>query len=292
MSTIAITGASGFVGRHVAPLLLAQGHQIRGLVRLGSEAPTMGEESETMRGDVRSLAAVRSLVQSCDLLLHLAASFSSQDNTAEIVLTGTRNVVLAAQEAGLKRLVFVSCLGADASAEAPFYAAKWKAETLVRGSNVPYAIVRPSLVLGRDDGVLRPLATIIRSWPVVPVPGQGQLRQQPIDVDDFSRCLVAALTDDTLIGETVSVGGPMFITFRELIDLVAGQLGVYRPKVLVPPRWLPALSRLLPPASRALYLHPRVGHFQQGVVASPGIVQRTFGFEPASVLAKFGYYLA
>ena len=84
----------------------------------------------------------------------------------------------------------------------------------------------------------------------------------------------------------------MFITFRQLVDLIAGELGLVATKALVPLRLLPVLTRFLPDAARALYAEPGVARFSHGVVASPGIVERMFGFEPTSVLPRLAEYLA
>jgi nucleoside-diphosphate-sugar epimerase len=291
MTRIAVTGATGFVGRHLLPVLRAEGHEVRGLVRPGSTASSP-EGAELLRGDVRAQDAIRRLLEGCEVVVHLAASFSSRDDVADIVETGTRNVVAAAGDAGVGRIIFVSCLGAAASAESSFYAAKWKGEQLIRSAGRPFVILRPSLVLGPGDGVLQPLAELMGALPAVPVPGSGQQRHQPIDVEDLVRCLQLALTDDTVVNESVSVGGPLFLTWRQLIDLLAGHLGIFKPKLLLQAAWLPALSSVLPTPARVLYTGPRLAQIQQGVVASPGIVQRTFGFEPRSVVPRLARYLA
>ncbi len=289
---IAVTGATGFVGRHLVPTLMAQGHEVRGLVQYSSDTSGLSDAVELIRGDVRSLDPVHSLLEGCDSVVHLAASFSPADDVAGIIAAGTQNLLAAAREAGVKRLVYLSCLGADAAAEALLYAAKWQAEMFVRASELPHVILRPSLIVGRGDGVTQPLAGLIRSLPAIPVPGNGQYRQQPIDVEDLCRCVQVALREDALTDETVSVGGPMFVTYRQLVDLISGALDIQKPKVLIPPTLLPAVSWLLPASARELLQQPRLAQFQHGVVASPGIVQRMFGFQPRSIVPRLSEYLA
>lgn len=292
MTRIAVTGVSGFVGRRVASLLVEEGHQVRGLARSALDTTGWPGTVELVRGDVRSLDTVRTLLDGCDGVVHLAGGFSSAADSAETITVGTRHVVTAARDAGSKRLVHLSCLGADAAADVPFYVAKWQAETVVRASGLAYTILRPSLVLGRGDGVLRPLSDLIRALPIVPIPGRGQHRQQPIDVEDLARCVLLTLTGEELIEEMVSVGGPMFVTLRQLVDLIAGQLDVCKPKLLVPPALLPVIARLLPAPARPLFAEPRLAQWRQGVVASPGIVPRMFGFEPRSIVRRLAEYLA
>jgi nucleoside-diphosphate-sugar epimerase len=288
MARIAVTGASGFVGRHVVPSLLAEGHEVRALDR----RPFSGESVASVQGDVRNLEQVRTALETCELVVHLAPGFSAGDDAKESVTAGTQNVVTAARESSVQRIVFLSCLGADAASASPFYAALWRAEQLVRGSEVPFSILRPSLVLGRRDGVLQPLSALIRSLPVVPIVGRGENRLQPIDVDDLARCVLIALSSDGLQNETVSIGGPMFVTPRQLVDLVAGRLGLAKPKILIPAAGLVTLLTVLPASTRDLFSPPRIDQFRQAVVASPGIVERTFGFEPRSIVPKLAEYLA
>ncbi len=286
MARVAVIGATGFVGTAMVRLLANEGHEVRGLSRSGN---ALAGASSTA-GDVCDAEMVAALVAGCDYVVHLAPGLSSDPGTITCVTEGARTVLDACREAGVGRLVYLSCLGADAAAESPYYRAKWEAETAVRSSDLPWVILRPSMVLGPGDGITQPLADLIRSSPLIPVPGKGRVRCQPVDVEDLARCILVSLTDDNLNQQMISVGGPSFLTFRHLVDLIAGQLGVNKPKVLIPLRLVPSITFLLP-AGRSLFLPPRLAQFQQGVVASPGIVKRMFGFEPRSIVPLLGTYL-
>lgn len=289
MPRIAVTGAAGFVGSRLVTALVSDGQEVRGLIRPGSLSPT-DPGAEVIRGDVRRRETARDLVRECEAIVHLAVSFSPLDDVAEIIVEGTRTILAAAREAGVQRLVFLSCLGAEAAAHSPYLTAKWEAEQLVRGSELPAVILRPSVILGRGDGVTKPLMDIIRSLPVIPIPGTGEHRSQPIDVDDVVRCVQIAVESEDLLGEMISIGGPMFITFRQLTDLLSGQLHEAKPKLLVPDACLPIVTRFLPAGSRELFAPARLAILRQGIVASPGIVPRMFGFEPRSVVPALASY--
>lgn len=291
MTRIAITGAAGFLGQQVVALLRERGDQIRALVRERAPAD-WGPEIEVVRGDVRQVDAVRSLVEGTRVVIHLAASFDPADDTSGIIVEGTERVIEAAREAGVDRVIFLSCLGADAAAPSPFYRAKWRAERTVLASGLPYVILRPSLLVGRHDGVLRPLADLTASWPVVPVAGRGEERIQPIDVGDAARCVVDAMERPQVENQVIDLGGPAFLTFRQLIDLLGGVRQVAKPKLLLRPELLSLLQPLLPPASRILYRGPRLAQFRRGVVTSPGAVQHWFDFVPASILPNLRDYLS
>jgi nucleoside-diphosphate-sugar epimerase len=139
--------------------------------------------------------------------------------------------------------------------------------------------------------VVRPLAELIRALPLIPLPGTGMQRQQPIDVEDLARCVSLSVTDDALLNTEISVGGPAYLTLRNLVDLIQGELGVAKPKVLLPPGWISALAPIVPGGARELFAGPRLALFQQMSAASPGIVQQQFGFQPVSVVSRLPQYL-
>lgn len=288
MTRVAVTGATGFVGGHLLPALLESGHEVRGLARSPAGS---GAEGNLIAGDVRHRDAATELVRGCDVVIHLAASFSPQQPIEDIIVRGTDVILDAAREAGVQRFIYLGCLAGEAAAHSGFLRAKWKAEQLVRASELPYVVLRPSLILGKGDGVTKPLAELIQALPVIPVPGTGLARSQPVDVSDAVRCIQVAMERDELLGEAVSIGGPMYLAYRELADLLAGHLGVLKSKVLIPESWIPALSGFLPAAARDLFAPPRRSVYQSGVVSSPGIVERWFGFTPRSVAPLLGSYL-
>jgi len=289
MTRIGVTRAAGFVGSHFVRHALDQGHSLRALVRVGGRG-SVSDGVEVVSGDVRDVDTVSTLLSGCDSVVHLAGGVSQDPGVLDSIRDGTRAVLEAVSRTD-SRLVHMSCLGAEAGTHSPFYSALWDAEASVRGSAVSFVVLKSSLVLGRGDGVVSPLAAVIRALPVVPMPGKEEARTQPIDVHDFSRCLLLAATGDSLLGEVVSIGGPSFVTYRQLADLVSGELGVVKPKLLVPKPLVHAVAGLLPQVARSLYGPARIAQFHHGVVASPGIVDATFGFAPVSIVQKLKAYL-
>jgi uncharacterized protein YbjT (DUF2867 family) len=291
MTHVAVTGASGFLARHLIPALLAEGHEVRGLAR--SAAPDLrgqfGSGFTPVRGDVRNRDAVHETTDGAEWVIHLAASTQADDPVADIIVRGTETVIEAS--AGARRLTLLSCMGACAASHSAFYRAKWQAEMLVRSSDIPHVILQPSLLLGDGDSVLRPLATMIRKYPVVPVVGSGEGRVQPIEVRDVVRCILITLENDATVGQSFPLGGPMYLTFRQLIDLVAHALGVSRVKLLTPAMLTGSLKRMLPEDVRHLYSGALLAAFEQNVVSSPGIVQRHFGFPASDILSGLNDYL-
>jgi NADH dehydrogenase len=246
---------------------------------------------EVQQGDLRDARAARALLDGRDVLVHLAPGLRARDDPEDVIVSGTETLLAAAKDANLGRVVFVSPLGAQAANHFPLYAAEWKAEQLVRGSGLPYVILRPSLVLGAGDGVTAPLAAFMRASPVVPVPGNGMHRLQPIDVQDLVRCILHSLDDDGVLNEEISVGGPMYLTTRQLVDLVGGAIGIHRRKVRVPAAWLASAGGRLPGGAE-LFTPARVAQLDTESASSPGIVESVFGFEPRSIVPLLESYLA
>lgn len=289
MTKIAVTGAGGFVGRHLIPALAGQ-HHVRALARVGPSAREPGEDVDVVRGDVRNGDTVSALLQDTQVVVHMAGGFDAETEP-ETIVGGTAAVVTAARERGVSRIVFLSCLGAAADNPSPFFQAKWKAEQMIRSSGLPYVILRPSLILGRGDGVTAPLADLLRLSPVTPIPAPSDGRMQPVDVDDVIRCIAASLEGDAVANEEVSVGGPVFLTYRNLVDLISGHVGAARPKLALPIGLLPRLAGAVPGPWGALFAPARLALYAQSAVSSPGNVQRMFQFAPRSIIPEIPRYL-
>jgi nucleoside-diphosphate-sugar epimerase len=187
VSLLAITGATGFVGSAVLSEALAQGHTVRALAR--RDQPAL-EGVTWVRGDLGNTAALASLVEGADAVIHVAGLTNTPDpaefDTANV--TGTVNVIAAMKGAGCKRLVFVSSLSARMPALSAYGASKAKAETLVEASGLDWTTVRPPGVYGpRDIDYLDMFRTA--RWGFVPLPPGGA--SSIIHADDLAALLVA-----------------------------------------------------------------------------------------------------
>jgi uncharacterized protein YbjT (DUF2867 family) len=149
---------------------------------------------------------------------------------------GTRNLVAAAQEAGVRRFVLASALGLDERSKdaVPYFAAKWEMERAVRESGLEHVIFRPSFVFGRDGGVLPTFVRLARYAPVTPIVGPGRQRLQPIWVEDLAEYYARALTEPAAANRTFEVGGPEAVSWNEFWERLKRVLGVRRPSVHVP----------------------------------------------------------
>jgi len=233
-----LTGGTGFVGRNMLRRLLKEGHSVRALVRDPKKAPELEKMGvELVAGDVIAGAGVEQGVQGCDAVIHLVGIIVEKGtNTFERVHhLGTKNVVESAQRAGVRRFIHMSALGVRAGGVAAYQTSKWRGEEEVRGSGIPYCILRPSLIFGPGDGFVTQMIGTMRSSPLFrPVPGNGSPRFRPIFIDDVTACFVRALTAEAATNQTIELGGAEELTLNQVLKEIARCAGVRKPAVHVP----------------------------------------------------------
>jgi len=236
--TVLVTGGTGFVGHHVVHALRARERPVRALVRDPRRAARLAAwGSELVEGDVTDPASLRRACEGVDEVVHLVAIIKGPRAEFERVMTqGTRNVVAAAQEAGVRRFVLASALGLDERSKnaVPYYAAKWEMETAVKESGLEHVILRPSFVFGKDGGVLPTFVRLARFAPVTPIVGPGTQRLQPIWVEDVAEYYVRSTDLPEAANRTFEVGGPDAPTWNEFWDRLKRVLGTRRPSLHVP----------------------------------------------------------
>jgi NADH dehydrogenase len=236
--TVLVTGGTGFVGPYVVHALRARETPVRALVRNPARATRLTAWGvELAAGDVTDQASLRAACEGVDAIVHLVAIIRGRPADFERVMAeGTRNVVAAAQEAGVRRFVLASALGLDERSKdaVPYYAAKWEMERAVGESGLEHVIFRPSFVFGRDGGVLPTFVRLARYAPVTPIVGSGSRRLQPIWVEDLAEYYALAITEQAATNRTFELGGPEALSWNEFWERLKRVLGVRRPSVHVP----------------------------------------------------------
>jgi uncharacterized protein YbjT (DUF2867 family) len=293
--TVAITGANGFVGRHLVALLLedtAPG-SIRALVRdpVAARAELPPAALDVRAIDVTRPETLRGAFDGAAAVVHTVAIPTERHGTfAGVNAEGTRNVVREARRAGVRKLVQMSAIGATPDSPYPFLRSKGEGEAAVEGSGIPFVIVRSSLVFGPGDDFFHRLGFSLR-FPVVPLPGGGVARFQPVHVADVARCLRAALR--LPVTGAYEIGGPEPLTYRQLLAETMRGYGIQRPTVplpvplMKPAAWLFERVMTDPPVTvRQLDL--------LGVdnVPRPNSIESVFGIRPLALLGGGLSYLA
>jgi len=235
---VLVTGGTGFVGGHVVHALRARGVHVRALVRDRRRAGRLEAWGvELVVGDVSDVTVLRAACFGADAVVHLAAIIKGSRGDFERVMEhGTRNLVAAAEVAGVGRFVLMSALGLDERSKdaVPYFAAKWQMEHAVRESGLEHVIFRPSFVFGRDGGVLPTFIRLARLAPVTPIVGPGKQRLQPIWVEDLAEYYALAAAERVGTNATFELGGPEAVTWNEFWERLKRVLGVRRPSIHVP----------------------------------------------------------
>ena len=175
--------------------------------------------------------------EGCEVVVHLVAiRQGKEEQFRRVIEQGTRDLVAAAQEAGVRRFVLMSALGTSEETKdlVPYYHAKWESEQAVAGSGLDHVIFRPSFIFGRDGGILPTFKKVARLMPVTPVTGPGKQRIQPIWIDDVAAYFAAAVDKPEAGGRIFELGGPDAVTWNELWARLKQALRVRRPTVHVP----------------------------------------------------------
>jgi len=235
---ILVTGGTGFVGGHVVHELRGRDLPVRCLARdLRGGARLAAWGCELVEGDVTDPKSLRAAVVGVDTVIHLVAIRQGRrEQFQRIMVDGTRDLLAAAKEAGVRRFVHMSALGTSEETKdlVPYYWAKWVNEEEVQGSGVPYVIFRPSFVFGPDGGILPTFVKLARLTPVTPIIGSGRQRIQPIWADDLAKYFADAVERADLANRVFELGGPDVVSWNEFWERLKRVRGIRRPSLHVP----------------------------------------------------------
>jgi uncharacterized protein YbjT (DUF2867 family) len=236
---ILVTGASGFVGRHLVPRLVREaGAQVRVLVRPSADTSALKIPGVNItHGTVTDPEALRAAMKEVDTVIHLVAvPLERGQQTFEAVnVSGTQNVVAAARETGVTRFIHMSALGSSNDTRYPYTYSKWRGEEAVRASGINYTILQPGAQFGEGDGFFGAFAGLIHLSPFIfPSPGRGDTVFQPIWVEDVVTAVLKSLGDTRTLGQTIEFGGPEHLTYDQMVQAVLDAMGTKRRIVHLP----------------------------------------------------------
>ena len=283
--TIAVVGATGFVGDAVVRQLSGSGHHVVAVSRQGRRRTGWDRSVEPRGADVSSGRGLDAALHGANAVVHLVAipRETKGHRFDDVNVRGTRQVVAAAESAGIRRFVHLSVLGVVDDPKLAYLHSKWLGEQAVRASDMDWVVLRPSLLFGPGDGFFRLVRTTLKWWSpgVVAIPGRGDARFQPLAVDDLARAVELALVDPAHVRQTHEIGGPEWVTYREIVDRVMAASGMRR---LALPMPIPLISALTVVTDRILPIFP-VSHDQIASLQRPNSTdldafQKAFGFSP------------
>lgn len=231
---ITVLGGGGFLGRYVVQRLLARGARVRVAEREPRKAvflkPLGGlGQTQFVAADVRDPASVARAVAGSDAVINIVGAF---DDMQAVQADGAGNVAAATKAAGARALVHISAIGADSESASTYGRSKGDGEAEVRKAFPQAAILRPSIIFGREDHFINRFAAMIRLSPVIPVVAPNA-KFQPVYVGDVADAVVAAL-GSAAAGKTFELGGPQVLTMLELQQWIADATGRKRLFVELP----------------------------------------------------------
>ncbi len=273
---ILITGATGFIGRSLTAALDRQGMEWR-----------------AYHGRINNPLSLRDQLAGVDIVIHLAGAEARGRNRLlhHVDIEGTERLIEESQKADARQIILPSRIGADPLSLHPLLRVKGEVEQRLRHSGIPYTILRTASLYGRHDRYFELILGLARwSWPFVWLPGGGATPMQPLWIEDYIRCLIAAIDHPSCLNQTLTVAGEERLSYRELALTLLRAAGLRRipaklPMLLLHPVsaagfswwWWPAISRYF--VDR--FFVPEVTQFDS--------VIRQFNFRPARIQDNLAY---
>lgn len=244
---ILVTGGTGFVGKALIRHLVELGHPVRTLIRPSPRSPNLphGVPVDVAVAGLNDERGLRAAMVGIKTVYHLAGAERGGPRASllKVDIQGTRALVKAAEDAGVKRFFYLSHLGADRASAYPVLKAKAIGEEFIRNSSLAYTILRSAVVFGPNDNFTTNIARTLSALPVFYLmPGDGSTLLQPLWVEDLVTCMSWSLEDPETYQRTIEVGGPEYLSFRQIVELVMEESGVRRRLLGIGPPYLRAIT--------------------------------------------------
>lgn len=253
--TIAVTGAFSYSGKYITRRLLARGEQVITLTGHPNRPDPFEGRVKAFPLDFKDESGLVNSLRGVDTLFNTYwVRFDKDENTQPAAVENTRRLVHAAAQAGVRRIVHISITNPSASSPLPYFWGKAANEEAVMKSGMAYAILRPTVLFGKEDILINNIGWLLRRFPFFALPGNGSYRLQPVFVDDLAALAIeAAGMDENIVWDAV---GPEIFTFRQLVESIGSIIGHPRPLISVPPQLALAAARLISVFVRDVVLTP------------------------------------
>jgi uncharacterized protein YbjT (DUF2867 family) len=245
---ILVTGATGYIGGRLVPLLLAEGYRVRAMGRsmakLACRPWSHHERIERVEGDVLDADAMDRAADGCRAAFYLVHSMiAAKGKFAEADRTGARNMVRAAQQGGLSRIIYLGGLGEVTDRRLSHHLrSRHEVGEILSAGPVPATVLRAAMIIGSGSASFEMLRYLVERLPVMVTPKWVDSPVQPIAVGNVLNYLIGCLEPESVKGETFDIGGPEVLTYRDLIRIFAEEAGLSRRRIIGVPVLTPTLS--------------------------------------------------
>jgi uncharacterized protein YbjT (DUF2867 family) len=220
---IVVTGAFSYTGKYVTRMLLDQGCKIRTLTFHPGRENEFGRKVQIFPYSFDRPGELEAALRGASCLVNTYwVRFPRGRSIFAVAVRNTDTLIEAAKQAGVRRIVHVSIANPSFDSPLGYYRGKAQVEDAVKSSGLSYAILRPTVIFGREDILINNIAWFVRHLPVFGIPGDGRYGIRPIYVEDMASLIVEAAQQST--NGVIDAVGPEIFTFEELIRLVALQL--------------------------------------------------------------------
>lgn len=216
---IAVTGAFGFSGRHIAKELLEQGHEVITLTGRPNRPNPFGEKVQAYHFNFNNPEKLVETLKGVDTLINTYwVRFNYKESTFQRAITNSRILFQAAKKAGVRKIVHTSITNPDRHSQLPYFWGKALLEEDLMNLGLSYAILRPAVLFGDKGILINNMAWFLRYTPVFGIPGNGKYQMQPIHVKDFAELAVDAINSNE--NQIIQAIGPETYTFEEMMKML------------------------------------------------------------------------
>ena len=251
---VTVFGGTGFLGRRIVRHLRLHGFCVRVASRHPDRGHALGPDDAQLRAvkaDVRDQRLVADALADAYGAVNAVSLYLERglETFHSVHVEAAQRIAAQAQRAGVKRLIHVSGIGADPRSQSLYIRKRGEGELAVREAFAEAILIRPAVMFGRDDAFLTTILKLLNRLPLFPMFGNGQMRLQPINVEDVGEAIAKILQREQTGPNMFECGGPSVYSYEELLRVVANAAGI-KPILLPVPMaaWgaLAWISEMLP----------------------------------------------
>lgn len=282
---ILVTGATGFVGKHIVNELYNQNIEIIALARKTSDISSIKKIAEIRYGDLLDISSLKKATKGVDLIVNTAASTPNSELSGSYLANtiGVKNLIKAAKFSKVNKIIHISSISVTFKIKEIYAKTKLGSEKIIINSGIDYIILRPAGIYGKGSSDFK---KIVKFYSIVPfslILGSGNHKLQPVYVKDIAKAVYSCIKSPKLKNKIYDLAGPRNLTFNESIDEIHKALSLKRIKIHIHKNALLVLAKFFEIAFPKLKLNPeRINIIFQDRIVDISSARRDFNYNPTS----------